>query len=273
MPAQPQAASLRSTACGALSVPRKNFGEPEVGGAAHRQPVPLALGHRQAISVRAEPAVEHRVAVDDEMVRRDRRGDVRPGAFDEGHRLGGGDMLEDDLQRREVADQPGEHALDEHRLAVEDVDLRIGDLAMDQQRHADPLHRLQRRAERGDVGDAVRGVGGGVGGIELGRRQDARLEAARDLGRIGMVGQIAGHQRREVAARRQGGEDARRDRPPPRRRRSPAAPGSASRSRARTAARCRPATASSIVAVAQVDVPVVGAADDETGWIGHAASP
>ena len=29
-----------------------------------------------------------------------------------------------DLQRREVADQPGQHALDEHRLAVEDVDLR-----------------------------------------------------------------------------------------------------------------------------------------------------
>ena len=44
--------------------------------------------------------------------------------------------------------------------------------------------------------------------IELDRGEDAFLEAARDLVRIGRVGQIAGHQRREVGARRQGREDA-----------------------------------------------------------------
>ena len=80
-------------------------------------------------------------------------------------------------------DQRREHALDEHRLAVENVDLGIGDLAMDEQRHADPLHRLQRRAERGDVGHAVRRIGRRVGRIELGGRPHARLEAARDLRR------------------------------------------------------------------------------------------
>ena len=50
----------------------------------------------------------------------------------------------------------GEHAIDEDRLAIEDVDVGIGDLAMDEQRHADPLHRLERRMKRADVGDAVR---------------------------------------------------------------------------------------------------------------------
>ena len=44
--------------------------------------------------------------------------------------------------------KPGEDAIDEHGLAVENVDLGIGDLAMDEQGHADPLHRLQRRLER-----------------------------------------------------------------------------------------------------------------------------
>ena len=69
-----------------------------------------------------------------------------PASRDEIGGLGGGDMLEHDLQRGEIAHQRGEHALDEHRLAVEDVDLAVGHFAMDQQRHADPLHRLEHRA-------------------------------------------------------------------------------------------------------------------------------
>ena len=46
------------------------------------------------------------------------------------------DVLEHDLQRREVAPQRHEVALDEYRLAVEDIDVGIGDLAVDEQRHA-----------------------------------------------------------------------------------------------------------------------------------------
>ena len=53
-----------------------------------------------------------------------------------------------------VAHQPAEHALDEHRLAVEHVDSRIGDLAVDAQHHADLLHPLERRIDIADVGDA-----------------------------------------------------------------------------------------------------------------------
>src|SRR3546814_13055760 len=54
MPAQPQSPSLRSTACGALSVPRKNLGEPDV--AARRTASlccsPLATGRQYAWCLR-----------------------------------------------------------------------------------------------------------------------------------------------------------------------------------------------------------------------------
>ena len=79
-----------------------------------------------------------------QMLRRDRRGDVRPGVANELGGFRGGDMLEHDLERREVADEPRQNAIDEHRLAVEHVDIRIGHFAVDAQHHADRLHPLQR---------------------------------------------------------------------------------------------------------------------------------
>ena len=76
---------------------------------------------------------------------------------------------------------------------------------MDAQHHADLLHPLQRRVDVADVGDARRAVGGGAGRVELGGDPHARLEPARELVRVGVVGQVAGHQRREARAR--GGDD------------------------------------------------------------------
>ena len=95
-------------------------------------------------------------------------------------------------------DQRRQHLVEKHRLAVEDVDLRIGHLAMDQQRHAGLLHRLQAAGDLVHRGHAVRRIGGGVRRIELGRDPHALLLAARKLGRIGAVGQVAGHQRLEI---------------------------------------------------------------------------
>ena len=158
----------------------------------------LALGDGQAIGVRAQPAGEQRVAIDGDVLRRDGRGDVRPRARHEQRRLLGRDMLQHDPQLRIIVQQRAQDAVDEHRLAVEDIDVGIGDLAMNQQRHADALHRLQHLDQRENVGDAVRAVGGGVGRIELARRPHALGEAARDLIRVGPVGQVAGHQRGEV---------------------------------------------------------------------------
>ena len=120
-------------------------------------------------------------------------------------------MLQHDLQAREIAHQGFQHALDEHRLAVEHVDIGIGHLAMDEERHAEFFHPRQHRAALGEVAHARGGVGGGVGGIELHRGKDAGFEAALDLVGAGVVGQVAGHQRRELARElgRQRGENAR----------------------------------------------------------------
>ena len=46
-------------------------------------------------------------------------------------------------------------AVDEHRFAVEHIDVGVGHLAMDAQHHADPLHPLERRMDIADVGDAA----------------------------------------------------------------------------------------------------------------------
>ena len=209
--------------------------------------MPLALGDRQAIGVRPDAAREDRVAVDDQVLRRDRRGDVRAGCLDEIHGLGRGDMLEHDLQRREVAHQ--RRSTRSMNTASRSKTSTSGSVTSPwtQQRHADPLHRLQRRVRccAMSVTPCAELVVA-CAGIELGRDPDAVLEAARELGRVGVVGQVAGHQRREA------GSPDRRDDPLAigrgrRRRWSPAARGSASRSPARTGAPCtaRPPAASS----------------------------
>ena len=80
----------------------------------------------------AQATREHRVAIDVEVLRGDRRRDVWPGAVDESGGFGGGDMFEHHFQRRKIGDQTRQHPLDEHRLAIEHVDRRIGHLAVDQ---------------------------------------------------------------------------------------------------------------------------------------------
>ena len=177
---------------------------PRSGGAAKRQPVPFALGDGQAIQVRPDAAREDMAAVDHQMMGRD--GGAQPPAGvgrDEIGRFLRGDMLEHHLQTGEILQQRDHDPVDEHRLAVEDIDIGVGHLAMDQQRHADPLHPLQHARNLGKIGDAMGRVGRGMRRIELHGGEDAALMPARDLVGIGAVGQIAGHQRLESRSRRQ----------------------------------------------------------------------
>ena len=116
----------------------------------------LALGDRQAIKMRADAAGEHGVAIDMQMMRRDRRADIGAGRVDEIHRIGGRDVFEHHFERRKIPDHVAQDLVNEHRFAVEDVDMRVGHFAMHQQRHADALHRLQHRIDIRNIGDAVR---------------------------------------------------------------------------------------------------------------------
>ncbi len=177
-------------------------------GLAQRGAVVPALGHRQAIGVRAHAALEQGIAVEAQVMRRDRRRDVRPGVADELHRVRRGDMLQHHLKPRKVPQQRRQHLLQERRLAVEDVDVGRGRLAVDQQRQADGLHPLQHRADVGDVGHPGIGIGGGPRRIELAGGEHALRVTGGNFVRIDPVGEIGGHQRREAAARRQCREDA-----------------------------------------------------------------
>ncbi|MPL73085.1 hypothetical protein SDC9_18878 [bioreactor metagenome] len=168
----------------------------------------LALGDRQAIVMRLDPAHQDVVAVDDQVMRGDRRAEVFALAAHIVHTILGGDVLHHHPQPRGGAAHRVEHALDEHRLAVEDVDGRVGDLAMHAQRQADLGHRLEHAAHLVEVAHARGRVGGRPGRIELDRGDDARGRGGGDIGGVGLFGQVERHQRGEAHLGGQGRKDA-----------------------------------------------------------------
>jgi hypothetical protein len=185
----------------------KEFRRPAGRGAAQRLAVLFALGDRQAIEVRADAALEDRIAIDRQVVRRDRRGEIGAARGNVIDRLRRRDVLKNDPQFGKASNQGHQDALDEHGLAVEQIDVRVGDLAVDQEGHAERGHALEHRRHAIEIGDAVRRVGRRVRRVELDRGEDALFISAADLARIGAVGQIACHQRREIRARRQCRDD------------------------------------------------------------------
>ena len=94
--------------------------------------MPLALGHRQAIEMGPDAAFEHRVTVYAQVMWRDRSSDIWTVALNESDSLGRGDVFEHGLKRWEVGDYLREHALDENRLAIEDINGEVSDLPVDQ---------------------------------------------------------------------------------------------------------------------------------------------
>ena len=158
--------------------------------------------------MRPDAALKDRIAIDDQMMRGDRRRHIGSAILDIGDRVFRRHMLQHDAQFRQPAAQGVEHALDKHRLPVENIDFGIGHLAMDQEGHTDRGHALQHRHHPIHVGDAVRGMRRRMRRVELDCGEHALLMAARHLGGIGRVGQIAGHQRREIGSRWERCQDA-----------------------------------------------------------------
>ena len=208
-----------------------------------RLAVHFALEHRQAVEVRPQAAHEQRVAVVEQVVGGDGGGGEAVGA---GHVLGGfagGDVFEHHLQLGEVAPQRRHHAVDEHGLAVEEVDLAIGHLAVHQQQQAGALHGLQRRVGLADVGDAGVAVGGGAGRVELERHHTGiAWRAGSRPAACCRSGTASSAARSRCQGRSPGAPPGcARGRPAPSPRSSPAASGWASRWHARTAPRWRAA--------------------------------
>ena len=102
-----------------------------------------------------------------------------------------------------VLDPLRQIALDEDLFAVEHVDVRVGHLAVHQKRHVDFFHALEHAHDLVVIGDAGGRIGGGIRRIKLDAGEHAVAKAALDVVGIGVVGEIAGHQRLELRARRQ----------------------------------------------------------------------
>lgn len=118
-------------------------------------------------------------------------------------------MLEHHLEARQRAAQRLHHAIDEHLLAVEQVDRRIRHLAVHEQRHPDFLHRLERlRALAEQVGHAGVRVRRRARRIELHAVHAAAFACAADFVGGRVVGQVQRHQRLERHAGRHRGQDA-----------------------------------------------------------------
>ena len=71
-----------------------------------RPAIVLALEHRQAVVVRPDAALEDRIAIQQQVLRRDRRADAAARALDELHGFARRDVLEHDAQAREALDDP-----------------------------------------------------------------------------------------------------------------------------------------------------------------------
>ena len=158
--------------------------------------------------VRPDAAHEKRVAVHEQVVRRDGGGDVGAGHFDVLHGIARRDVLEHHLELREALDERSERLLDERLLAVEDINRRIGRLAVHQQRHAELLHLLERMEAARDARHTGIRMRRGAGRVELHRAHMARQLGARDLISRGVVGQIERHQRLELGVVGQLAENA-----------------------------------------------------------------
>ena len=80
--------------------------------------------------------------------------------------------------------------LDEHRFAVENVDVGTDLLAVNQKRHADLFHALEHAHDVAVVGHAGRRVGRSVGRIKLDADEDAVAKAAVDIVGMGLMSEI-----------------------------------------------------------------------------------
>ena len=115
------------------------------------------------------------------------------------HVVGGfecGDVLENDFELREIASQGDQLGVNKNRLAVKQIDVRGGHLAVHQEQQALALHGLQSGVNLAEVGDTRIAVGRGPRRVKFAGHHAGRFGALDFFGRQ-LVGEVQGHQRIE----------------------------------------------------------------------------
>ena len=146
------------------------------------------------------PPLKHGIAVVQQVMHGDRRRNVGRRGRDELDGLARGDVFQHDFQFGKVTQQAGEMALDEHRFAVEHIDIGIDHFAMQQQWHPDFFHRRNGLVGLGQFGHAGIGIRRGAGRVILHRVHQAACARAADFIGLHVVGEIKRHQRLERRA-------------------------------------------------------------------------
>ncbi len=149
--------------------------------------------------MRANAAGEDGVAVVEQMMGRKGGGGEAVRFLHVLRGLQRSDVLEHNFELGKITPQGDELGVDEHRLAIENIDLRRCHFTMHQQRHAGALHGFQRAVGVAQVGDTGVAVGGGARRVELGRHHAGVPRVFDFIGRQ-VVGEVERHQRLELNA-------------------------------------------------------------------------
>ena len=167
----------------------------------------FTLEYRQAIIMRSNPALEHGIAVIQQMMRGDGSADVGRTLFDKLHGIVGGDVFEHDPQLRVAFSQREQHPIDKHLFPIKNIDVAVSDFTVYQQRHAGFRELFHDGISARDVSDPVIGIGSGTGRIIFYRVDQTAGFRLHDVTRCGVVGQIQGHQRFKLCAIRYRSQD------------------------------------------------------------------
>ena len=157
--------------------------------------------------MRAHTADQKVVAVEQQVLRRHRRGHIIAGFQYQSGCFGSGDVFKHDLEVWNLRQNRLHHALDKGGFAVENIDFRIGYFAVNQEQNALFRHFFQHGDQLKQVGHAGIGIGGRACWIEFESHNTGSLGFTHEFG-SGVIGQIKRHQRLEATAFWQGGHNA-----------------------------------------------------------------
>ena len=159
----------------------------------------LALDNGKAVIMRPDSPRQNVIAIDEQMVGRERSCDRRAAAPHIINPVGCCHMFHDNTKFRQTPPQRIEHPLDENRLTIEDVDLGIRDLAMNAERDARVRHGFKHRCHRCDIAHARIRICRCPGRIQLDRGDDSVARRRDKIRRIRCLGEIERHQRDKVS--------------------------------------------------------------------------